>query len=159
MRVPAPARRRTAVVALVLLGGLTGCSGGDEKDYCAAWAEERVALAELDAGGDLVTPVLSSYERLREVAPEDLADEYSTLVIAYQALADAIDEAGVDPADYDVDRRPDGVTPAEARQLAAVASKLDAPRVRQAAAGIEDHADQVCGDDSRTGTGDGAGSG
>ena len=142
-----PALRRTAAVAaVVLLGALPGCSAGGD-DYCETWFEEQRKLAELDAGApgtDLVTPVLASYERLDEVAHDELADEYVTLVKAYSALADAIEEAGVDPADYQVDQRPAGVTGAEARQLAAVASKLAAPRVRQAAAGVEDHANQVC---------------
>lgn len=148
-------QRTSLVLGVVLaLGALSACSEDPQDgDYCTAFAAEQESLARLAeadaATTDLVTPALAFYQRLGEVAPDDLADEYDTMVVAYRSLAEAIEEAGVDPAAYERGTRPEGVTAEEARQLAAVASKLDAPRVREAATGIQDHADQVCEVDLR----------
>jgi hypothetical protein len=149
--------RRTAALALmatVVVTVLTGCRD-DKQDYCDALASEKKSLSDLAAKagegqGDVLTPTLKSFERLRGDAPEQLADEWDTVVFAYRALADAVDAAGVDPADYQPGKRPPGVSAKDARRLAAVASELGSPRVRDAVAGIEDHAQQVCKVDFRS---------
>ena len=130
---------------------LTGCSS-QEEDYCEVLAEEKQTLTDLAeeapaAETDVLTPTLASFERLRDAAPDELADEWDTVVFAYQALADAVAEAGVDPAGYRPGSRPPGLSKAEARALAAVASKLASTRVSEAGAGIEEHANEVCGVD------------
>ena len=141
--------RRTAVAAAVLLATfLSGCSDQGE-DYCTALSDEQKTLTDLaqsaTKGGDVLTPTLESFERLRAAAPEELQDEWETVVVAYQALADAVEDAGIDPADYDPEKPPPGVSAQDADRLAAVANKLAAPRVGEAVAGIEQHADEVCG--------------
>lgn len=145
-------RRLSALAAIaVLVGFLTGC-GSREGRYCGALAEEKSDLIKLadQKGGDVLAPTLQSFERLRSLAPGELTDEWDTLVFAYQALADAVAAAGVDPADYDPAKRPAGVTAQQARRLAAVAAKLGSTRVQEAAAGIQDHAQQVCDVDFRS---------
>jgi len=143
----------TAVLLALLLGLLTGCSE-EGPDYCGTLADEKKTLTDLAsrAGarqGDVITPTLESFERLRADAPEQLVDEWDTLLFAYRALADAVEAAGVDPAQYRPGRRPPGMSAADARTLATVASKLQSPRVLDAVAGIEDHAQQVCKVDFR----------
>jgi hypothetical protein len=140
--------RRTAAAALVVLALVSGCSE-DGEDYCEAMKEEQKTLTDLadsssEPGTDLLTPTLESFERLREAAPEELQDEWETVVVAYEALADAVDDAGVDPGEYRPDEPPPGVSAAEAERLAAVASKLASARVVEAVAGIEQHATDVC---------------
>jgi hypothetical protein len=144
-------RRRTAswsvglVVAVLALGG---CSEDDGEDYCAALAEEQKTLTDLadtsGEGGDVLTPTLESFEKLQDAAPEELQDEWDTLVVAYQSLVDAVEQAGIDPEDYRPDRPPSGVSEEDAERLASVASKLASTRVGEAAAGIEQHAGEVC---------------
>lgn len=140
--------------AALLLSGPTAC-GSDESDYCAAYVESRQELADLatrqseaaEQGGDgvdVLTPTLQSFERLREQAPDELRDEWDTLVFAYQDLADAVERTGLDPADFRVGQEPDGLSRRERRDLTAVAAELGAPRVVEAANGIEEHAAQVC---------------
>lgn len=139
-------RHRRTALALLLVAALSGCADADE-EYCGALAEEQETLTELASGAgrdDVLTPTLASFERLREAAPEELADEWDTVVFAYRALADAVEAAGVDPGDYRPDRPPPGLSKQEARRLAAVASKVASSRVRQAAGGIEQHAAEVC---------------
>jgi hypothetical protein len=124
---------------------LTGCSGEGE-DYCEAVAEEQQKLTELadSESGDVLTPTLDSFERLRDVSPDELGDEWETVVVAYQALVDAVEETGVDPAEYDPEEPPADLSAEEVDRLAAVASKLASARVAAAISGIEEHAKEVC---------------
>jgi hypothetical protein len=145
-------RRIPAVVALVVAASLLAGCASDEESYCEVLAEEQKTLNDLaeqaaDAETDVLTPTLDSFERLRDAAPDELADEWDTVVFAYQALADAVAASGVDPAGYRPGGKPEGLSSAEARRLAAVASKLRSTRVAEAGSGIEDHANEVCGVD------------
>lgn len=148
-------RRTAAAVPVLLLGALLGgCSGGDGGgdggDYCQTLKDEQQTLTDLSkkaspkGGTDVLTPTLQAFERLKEAAPQELQDEWETLVVAYQALADAVQRAGIDPADYRPDQPPPGLSKEQAAQLAAVADKLSSQRVLEAAQGIEDHAKAVC---------------
>ena len=132
---------------------LAAC-GADQPDYCSTLKSEQKTLTSLadragERKGDVLTPTLSAFERLRAAAPQQLSDEWDTVVFAYRALADAVKEAGVDPSDYRPGKRPDGVTRAQAKHLASVAAELESPRVIDAVMGIEDQARQVCGVDFR----------
>ncbi len=133
-----------ALAAIVLLGG---CSE-DEEQYCQVLAEEQETLTGLAddsaAGKDVLGPTLESFERLRDAAPDELEDEWDTLSAAYEAVVDAVERAGIDPAEFRPDDLPKGLPGSEARRLASVASKLASTRVTEAAAGIQDHADAVC---------------
>ena len=141
--------RRLAPALLVLAGVLVaGCSEEGE-DYCGALAEEQSTLDDLadraDAGGeDLLTPTVEAFQRLQESAPDELQDEWETVLNAYQAMVDAVAAAGIDPADYTPDDPPAGLSADEEERLASVADKLASLRVSEAAAGIEQHADEVC---------------
>ena len=128
-----------------------------ERERAERWGPRTLDVDVLLVGdervdnADLTIPHPRMWERgfvlapLRDVAPEELQDEWSTLVPAYEALVDAVEEAGIDPAEYQPDDLPEGLPGSEARRLASVASKLASPRVTQAAAGIQDHADAACG--------------
>lgn len=144
-----PVRRTTAAVVLLL--ALVGCSSQEER-YCDALEDEESALAEAaeSGSGDVLTPTLASFQRLREAAPEELADEWDTVVRAWESLAEAAEAAGVDPSTYDPEAPPDGVSRDEARRLTDVAEALQSARVVQAAKGIEDHARQACDVDFAT---------
>lgn len=134
-------------MALTVLGG---CGGGQEDTYCSTLREEKQVLTGLAAQSraartDVLTPTLAAFQRLQKVAPPELADEYQTVVFAYQDLVAAVRRAGIDQRGYRPGSRPPGLTDREARQLGAVAAKLASSRVTEAVAGIEQQADQVCG--------------
>lgn len=140
--------RRTAAATVLLVVGLTGCSDQQEK-YCDALAEEQKTLTELaddagESGADVLTPTIESFERLRTEAPDEVRDEWETVLAAYESLEDAVQRAGVDPGDYSPDDPPPGLSKAERDRLASVASKLASFRVTEAIAGIEQHGDEVC---------------
>jgi hypothetical protein len=139
---------RAAVVrtaAVVLLAGLAACSDAED-DYCDALTAEQEELTELAAreSGDVLTPTAEAFERLQAAAPDELRDEWDTVVGAYEVLVGTIQDVGVDPADYDADDPPDDVTPDEERRLVAAASALESARVTDAIGGIEEHAGTVC---------------
>lgn len=140
--------RRTAAFAAAAALLVSGCADDSER-YCEALETEQKTLTELAnssaEGDDVLTPTLESFQRLRDTAPEELEAEWDTVVLAYEALVDAVEEAGIDPAEYRPEDLPDGVSDAEADRLGSVASKLASARVREAGAGIEQHATEVCG--------------
>jgi hypothetical protein len=142
-----------ALAAALLLGvTLSSCEADPDEAYCEALREERRVLDELadeERGTDTLSRTTESLQRLEDVAPSELADEYATVVNAWEALADAVDDAGVDPAQFRPDRTPEGIDPRTARRLRQTADTLASPRVVEATLGIEDHAQQVCDVDMR----------
>lgn len=140
-----PVRRALPLaLAALLAAALTGCAGETER-YCDALAERKQTLADLAvAGGDVLEPTLDVLHRLREEAPDDIEDEWSTLVFAYEGLADAFEAAGTSPGEYHPESPPAGVSAAEARRIEGAAGALRSPRVMQAADGLEQHARDVC---------------
>jgi hypothetical protein len=141
---------------VALASGLAAC-GSEEEDYCETFLDSRQRLSDLageqaeaaqqgSGGVDVVTPTLEAFEELRSLAPEELQDEWDTLVFAYRDLAGALESAGVDPADFQAGEPPDDLPPDVRRELARVAGKVSSPRVVEAANGVEGHAAQVCED-------------
>jgi hypothetical protein len=136
---------KAAVTAAVLAIGLMGCSDPEE-GYCETLAAEQGELTELAErdSGDVLSPTAASFQRLQEAAPEELRDEWDTVVGAYQVLKETIDELGVDPDSYDPEAPPDDLADAAVRRLATAAGALGSTRVLDAVRGIEDHARTVC---------------
>jgi hypothetical protein len=134
-----------AAMTAALVLGLMGCSDPEE-GYCetlAAEQEELIELAERESG-DVLSPTAASFQRLQDEAPEELRDEWDTVVGAYQVLAETIDELGVDPESYDPEAPPDDLSDGDVRRLATAAGALGSTRVVDAVRGIEDHARTVC---------------
>jgi hypothetical protein len=141
-----------AMATVVLASGLvSGCGAGESstEDYCAALADEKATLQRLsdDSGGssgDELSQSVAVFERLRDAAPADLRDEWTTYVNAWQGLTDALDAAGADASVFRNGKRPDGVDPGDYDAIRDAATKLASPAVRDASAGIEHHASEVC---------------
>ena len=137
------------LVALSLVASLlTGCSGEGD-DYCGVLRDERTALAELAQkaqanDADYLTAALAIFQGLRKAAPEDLRDEWDTLIFAWSDLVDALKEAGIAPRDFDPKKRPADVSPTEFSHVRDLAAELSSTRVLDAADGIDDHAEQEC---------------
>jgi len=135
-------------VALVASVALTGCAGTTEQ-YCAEVESEREALQELagstDAGS--LDRTLEVFERLREEAPDDVVDEWDTVIFSLETLRDALAEAGVDAGDFSAGGPPDDVTEEELRAIEDAAQQLRSEPVTDAGQGLEQHARDVCGVD------------
>jgi hypothetical protein len=148
-------RVRVALGTAVVVLALVGCTESADDSYCETLREERRVLADLageagEPGNDVLERTLESLRTLGDEAPPELDDEYTTVVNAWEALVDAVADAGIDPAEYDRKETLRELDPADARPLRQTAAALGSPRVADASAGIEDHARQVCGVDLGT---------
>jgi hypothetical protein len=128
-----------------------GCSGSDQDEYCAALTDEKGTLERLsqradDPAGGALSDGIDVFVRLRDASPEDIRDEWTTYVIAWQGLESALEEAGVDAGVF-TDERPEGVSDAELDAVRDAAAKMRSQPVVDAASGIEQHATDVCGVD------------
>lgn len=144
------ARRRLlpALAGLLLAGSLTGCADQTES-YCAELKDQQETLSDLAVrssrpGEDVLGQTLDVWKDLRDQAPDDIEDEWSTLVFALEGIVDAFEAAGTTPQEYDPASPPEGVTDAESERLKDAAAELASPRVRAAAEGVEQHARDVC---------------
>lgn len=143
-------RRGAAVILVLLLAVPAACSSeGSTDDYCATLADEKTTLEKLSghdggSGGDPLAQSVGVFERLRDAAPADLRDEWTTYVNAWQGLTDALDAAGADATVFRNGKRPEGIAPEEYDAIQDAAGKLTSPPVREASAGIEQHAMDVC---------------
>jgi hypothetical protein len=144
-------RARTSaagLVALLLVLPLAGCASEQEK-YCSALADEQKNLESLSAGaddpgsGDL-SRTIDVFERLRAEAPDDVVDEWDTYVTALQALEKALDDAGADETMFTDGERPEGMSKDDYEAISSAAVELRSTRVVEAAAGIENQANDVC---------------
>ena len=88
---------------------------------------------------------LPSFEALRDEAPDDIADDWATVVRRITVLRDALDDAGVDPSTYDPKKPPTGVTEAERTTIAAAATALAARETQQAFSAVQQEVRDVCG--------------
>lgn len=141
-------RAGPVLLGLVLVTGLTGCASETE-GYCDELESQRQTLADLavragEPGSDVLGETLEVWKELRDEAPGDIADEWSTLVFALEGLDEAFEQAGTTPSEYDPANPPEGVTEAEAAKLEAAAAELASERVASAGRGLEQHSRDVC---------------
>jgi hypothetical protein len=142
-------RRRVLVVpvlAALVAGGATACSS-EQESYCQAVEEHQAALSEVAASREpgAVLDALDVYRDLQDEAPRDIRDEWSQVVTRLEALQQALDDAGVDPASYDPGRTPDGLADDDRRAIEAAARDLGRPETVEAMSGVEQQARDVCG--------------
>lgn len=143
-------RRSAAALLVALLAVPAACSDeGSTDGYCAALADQKPTLQRLSAqagkpGSDALAQSVDVFEQLRDAAPEDLSDEWTTYVNAWRGLTDALDAAGADASVFRDGERPEGVDPESFDAIQDAAAKLTSTPVRDASAGIEQHATDVC---------------
>jgi hypothetical protein len=139
--------RTILAVCLLLAASLTGCSS-DTDQYCGTLKQDQTRLKQLvsasgRSGTDVLPDTLAMFKDLREKSPEDIRDEWDTMVFSWQTLAGAFRTAGVDPAHY----RPgatQGVTHEQDRAIQQAAAELGSMRVLDASRGIEQQAHDIC---------------
>jgi hypothetical protein len=143
-------KRGLAVLLLApLLGGaLSACGGEDDPfaAYCAEVRDQQTALTEALAteGPTALIEALPSFEALAEQAPDDISDEWTTLTGAIEGLVEALEDADVDPASYDREQPPAGVTAEQQADIDAAARRLTAPETVAALEAVQQQARDVC---------------
>jgi hypothetical protein len=135
-----------AVVLTVVLGSASGCADQKEK-YCDAVKQHQQELGKiLGAGGpDALLKALPIFRELAADAPEDITDEWQTVIGALDRLQKALEHAGVDPATYDRDHPPDGLTQADKDAIDTAAGGLTSPQTVDALSAVDQQVKDVCG--------------
>ena len=151
MRTPRPHRSRRALAAVLLLPVLAAGCASQQEQYCSALEEEKQTLAELGEGGFDETGTVSAttdvFQRLADEAPDDLRDEWDALTGAWRGLERALEAAGADETMFEDGERPDGMSAEDYDRISQAAVQLRSTRVVEAASGIEQHGQDVCGVD------------
>jgi hypothetical protein len=136
-----------SVLALVLLAGLLAGCGGDSKDeYCNAVKAHQTELSDIVSTGkpDALIDALDIFHDLQDKAPGDITDEWQQLVGRIEALRDALDDAGVDPATYDRASPPEGLTAEQKARIDAAATELGSGTTLRALQDLGQQARDVC---------------
>ncbi len=133
-----------AVLAVAML--LLGCATQQEK-YCDAVEEHQQELGDVlgDGSPDALLKALPILRDLADKAPEDLRDEWKTVIDAIAGLQQALEDAGVDPATYDRTHPPEGLGQADQDAIDAAASLLSSEETVTAFSGVDQQAKDVCG--------------
>lgn len=138
-------------VVIVAVAGFVGWRMTRSEDpiaaYCAEVEEQQDALGgELSSGGAATGLInaLPAFELLAEKAPDDIAEDWKTVIDRIQTLVDAIDAAGADPATYQRDDPPPEVDRQERATIDEAAVALSAPDSQKAFTGVAQHSRDVC---------------
>lgn len=150
-------RRATVSVflAVLVLLGSPGCgnpvhliTGADSiDDYCAALNSRREAFADLMS--DVSSPVAlldaqSMFKELAGKAPDDITDDWQTLLLALQGLQRALERAGVEPSDFVDGKPPASLSKADRKVIAVAADELSSNATVAAVGAIDQEARDVC---------------
>jgi hypothetical protein len=138
---------QAVAVALVLVAGAAvACSDDPYADYCDVVSENQDELTRIlgEGGPDVLLRALPIFRELQEAAPSDIRDDWRIVVSGLDALESALDDAGVDPATYDREKPPEGVSQEERARIDAAAQQLTTDESVDAFAAVEQHARDVC---------------
>jgi hypothetical protein len=136
--------RRLVLLALVV--PLLAACGSDQDAYCDAVTSHQKELSEIVGSGkpDAMLQALDVFRDLQDKAPNDVSDEWQQVVGSVQALQKALDDAGVDPATYDRDHPPVGVSAAQKKAIDAAAARVGGAETLQAIKDLDQEARDVC---------------
>ena len=133
-----------AILAVSLL--VTGCKSEQEK-YCDSVKEHQQRLTEVlgDGSPNALLKGLPIFTDLADDAPEDIRDDWKTVIDALEGLQSALEDAGVDPATYDRDHPPAGLSQADKDAIDEAATVLGSEPTQTAFSSVDQEAKDVCG--------------
>jgi hypothetical protein len=134
-----------AVVSVVAMFA-TGCKSDQEK-YCDAVKDHQQKLSDV-LGGDSPSALLEALPIFRDLAddaPEDIRDDWKVVVDALAGLEDALEKADVDPATYDRDHPPSGLSQADQDRIDQAAAEVGSEATVTAFNAVDQEAKDVCG--------------
>jgi len=138
---------RAALVLLLAVLALSGCSGDPQETYCEAVSEHQAELTDIAASEDTgaLFDALDTYDDLRQQAPRDIADDWDAVIEPLRALEKALADNGVDASSYTSDEPPADLDEAGRQEIEAAAREVGSEQTVTAMAAVEQHALDVCG--------------
>ncbi|MFC4786146.1 hypothetical protein ACT8ZV_16825 [Nocardioides sp. MAHUQ-72] len=138
-------RLAPVLLVLALLPVAAGC-GDSKDDYCSAVEEHQQELTDItsDGGQDSLIRALDIFKDLQDKSPSDISDEWQQVVGRVEALDEALQAAGVDPASYDRKNPPDGLSEEEKARIDAAARELGSGPTLAALQALDQEARDVC---------------
>ena len=136
--------RVTLASTVLVLPLLAGCSAG--QSYCDAVKAHQSELGTIvsEGGPTALISALPAFEDLAAKAPSDVTADWKLLVARVTDLQTALDRAGVDPASYDPQHPPPGLSAAGRRQIRDAAAHLAAGDTVEALGAIQQEVLDVC---------------
>ena len=130
----------------LLLPLLVACGGSEQDAYCATVKDHQQELSDIVGSGrpDALLRALDVLEELEADAPGDISDEWQQVVGRIEALRDALEGAGVDPATYDRANPPAGLSGEDRAAIDAAAEQLGSGTTLRALQDLDQHARDVC---------------
>jgi hypothetical protein len=137
--------RRVAVVVLLLPMLLSGC-GSDQDGYCDAVSSHQKELSETLGSGrsDALLQALDTFRDLADRAPSDITDEWQQLIRSIEDVRQAMGDAGVDPATYDRNNPPAGLSDEQKKAIDDAAARLGSGETLQALKDVDQQVRDVC---------------
>jgi len=134
-----------SLLALGLVAALAGC-GDKQASYCATLTTDQKTFAAMqdDASGYGLLKHRAMLHDLGDKAPDDLTDEWQTVLGAIDAFSKTLEETGVKADDFVDGKPPSGLSEDNRNKIATAASELSSDDVVQAADGIQQQAKDVC---------------
>ena len=125
---------------------VAGCADDPYDGYCTAVEANQQELTEIlaEGGPDVLLRALPVFRELRDEAPDDIEDDWDVVVGGLANLEAALEDADVDPAAYDREDPPKGLSQAEQDRIDAAAEDLASERSVAAFAAVEQQARDVC---------------
>ncbi len=89
-------------VAVFSVATLSACSGGDGSEYCDRFRENAESNEFDDIDGSDIEKIQEELRKFKEVAPDELQDDYDTLIAATEGQGEDPTEAVKNIQDYAV---------------------------------------------------------
>ena len=134
-----------AASALAVLAALlTGCGQG--ASYCETVKADQARLGAIVGGGGRTALIraLPVFASLQAKAPSDVAADWQLLVTRISALQSALQHAHVDPATYDAQHPPAGLSAEDRTLIVRAATALAQPDTQQALQTVQQEVLDVC---------------
>ena len=148
-------KRISSMLAATVIGAslLTGCSGGTDA-YCDTLEDTQKDFEDFEAADfSNFDEFTDRVEELADDAPDEVKDDWKVLADAFKAFVDALDKAGLEPADLEglaSGEIPEGVDMEALTEAMTEAQALGGEEFEKATENIEKHAKDECNIDLST---------
>ncbi|MBJ7356068.1 hypothetical protein [Nocardioides sp.] len=147
-------KRLTSLLAVTAFSAslLTGCGGdgggGDADSYCDSLESIQKDFEDFEAADfSNFDEFTDRVEALADDAPDEVKEDWEVLTKAFTAFVDALEEAGLEPADLEGlanNELPEGVDMEALTEAMTEAQALGSEEVEKATENIEKHAKDEC---------------